>query len=107
MEDRITPYYLVLLSIGDNYALMDRYTEDHIRFVDTLISKSILFIGGDLFLSGGDDKNIPSGLTSAYLLKTKNKEEAINFMQQDPFIIHHILTPTLLQWNLIGMEDDD
>jgi uncharacterized protein YciI len=102
MEIQTTPYFLVLLEKSEQYSSLDDFTENHIAYIDALIEKDKIFIGGDLIADSKKSRLIFTNIESAYLLNVRTLEEATQIAQKEPFSKNNVYKPIIIQWNLIN-----
>lgn len=90
------PYFLVLLRIGPKYTEGPHYWDEHVRFIELMIDKNVVLLGGDL-------KNSFDNIEAAYLLYTQTQAEAEEWAARDPLVINNIYTARVLEWSLVGI----
>ena len=91
-------YVLVLLRPGPSVDAHDRWAEDHRKFVDSLIRRNLILLGGGL--TGAAD------LQAAYVLRAAGAEEAAAVAADDPFVRHGVVEPVPLPWELVGINPE-
>jgi uncharacterized protein YciI len=92
----IVPYFLVLLSPGENAAAAPKYYEAHIEFVDAMAAANIVLLGGDF-------EDAIDGATGAYLLHASSRAEAEAWAAKDPLISHGAYRARIVTWHLVGI----
>ena len=92
-------YVLVLLRAGDNVEEEPAHAEDHERFIDSLIERNLVLLGGGFAQPIGDS-------VAAYLLRCESVEAACTLVETDPYVANHVLRPELTEWELVGINPD-
>jgi uncharacterized protein YciI len=92
----VVPYFLVLLSPGENAAAAPNYFEAHIAFIDAMAAANIVLLGGE-FESAID------GATGAYLLRVSTRADAEAWAAKDPLISHGAYRARIVTWHLVGI----
>jgi uncharacterized protein YciI len=92
----VVPYFLVLLSPGENAAAAPRYFEAHVEHIDAMAADNIVLLGGEF-----DDAI--DGATAAYLLHTSSRAEAEAWAAKDPLVSHKACRARVVTWHLVGI----
>jgi uncharacterized protein YciI len=93
------PYVLVILRSGGNAADDQLHAPAHERFIDSLIKQNIVLLGG-AFAEAVNDAS------AAYVLRCSGIEEARAIVAEDPFVVHDVLRPECVEWELVGVNPD-
>ena len=83
------PYVLVILRRGGSADDERLHAEAHERFIDSLIERNLVLLGGG-FAEALDDAD------GAYLLRCGSLEEAREIADTDPYV----------EWELVGINPD-
>ena len=92
----VVPYFLVLLSPGENAAAAPNYYEAHVEHIDAMAAENIVLLGGEF------DHAI-DGATAAYLLHTVSRAEAEAWAAKDPLVSHGAYRARVITWHLVGI----
>ena len=93
------PYVLVILRGGANGENDQLHAPAHERFISTLIKQNVVLLGG-AFAEAVDDAY------AAYVLRCSGVEEARAIAAADPFVIHDVVRPECVLWELVGINPD-
>jgi uncharacterized protein YciI len=93
------PYVLVILRRGGNADDQRLHAHAHERFIDSLIERNLVLLGGG-FAEAVDD------LEAAYVLRCGGLEEAREIVATDPFVINDVARPEPVVWELVGINPD-
>jgi uncharacterized protein YciI len=93
------PYVLVILRGGENAGADELHARAHERFITGLIRRNVVLLGG-AFAEAIDD------VYAAYLLRCSGVEEARAIAAEDPFVIHEVVRPECVEWELVGINPD-
>jgi uncharacterized protein YciI len=93
------PYVLVILRRGGNADDERLHAEAHVRFIDSLIERNLVLLGGG-FAEAVDDAD------AAYVLRCGSVEEAREIVATDPFVINDVARPEPVVWELVGINPD-
>jgi uncharacterized protein YciI len=93
------PYVLVILRRGGNADDEQLHAEAHERFIDSLIERNLVLLGGG-FAEAVDDAH------GAYLLRCASLEEAREIAATDPYAVHDVVRPECVVWDLVGINPD-
>jgi len=93
------PYVLVILRRGENAGEERLHAEAHERFIDSLIERNLVLLGGG-FADAIDDAG------GAYLLRCGSVEEARELAATDPYVVHDVVRPECVVWELVGINPD-
>jgi uncharacterized protein YciI len=93
------PYVLVLLRRGANADDEPAHAEAHERFIDSLITRNLVLLGGG-FAEDVDDTE------GAYLLRCGSLEEAREIAGTDPYAVHNVVRQELVIWELVGINPE-
>jgi uncharacterized protein YciI len=93
------PYVLVILRRGGNADDERLHAEAHERFIDSLIERNLVLLGGG-FAEPIDDAD------AAYLLRCNGVEEARQIAATDPYVVHDVVRPEPVVWELVGINPD-
>jgi uncharacterized protein YciI len=93
------PYVLVILRGGANAENDQLHAPAHERFINTLIKQNVVLLGG-AFAEAVDDAY------AAYVLRCSGVEEARAIAAADPLVIHGVVRPECVLWELVGINPD-
>jgi uncharacterized protein YciI len=93
------PYVLVILRGGANADDDPLHAPAHNDFISSLIKRNLVLLGG-AFAEPVDDAY------AAYLLRCSGTEEARRIAADDPFVLHDVVRPECVEWELIGINPD-
>jgi uncharacterized protein YciI len=93
------PYVLVILRRGGNADDERLHAEAHEQFIDSLIERNLVLLGGG-FAESIDDAD------AAYLLRCSGVEEARRIAAADPYVVHDVVRPEPVVWELVGINPD-
>ncbi len=88
-------YFLVLLN--DTGATVEPPDGEHERFIEELIARNLILLGGD-FGEPADD-----GVVGAYVLATDSRAEALELAHQDPLVLAGARACSVVEWQLVGI----
>jgi len=91
-------YVVVFLRQGEN-AQDERHDEAHEAFIDSLISRHAILLGGPLGALLGD-------VDGAYVLRCGSLDEAREIASEDPLVVHGVSRAECLEWQLVGIDVD-
>jgi uncharacterized protein YciI len=92
----VVPYFLVLLSPGENAAEAPSYYEAHVEHIDDMAAQNIVLLGGEF------DQAI-AGATAAYLLHTSSRADPEAWAAKDPLVSHGAYRARVVTWHLVGI----
>jgi hypothetical protein len=87
-------YFLVLLT--DTGATIEPPDGDHERFIEELIARNLILLGGGF----GEPADAVVG---AYVLSTDTREEALALARQDPLVLAGARGCDVVEWQLVGI----
>jgi uncharacterized protein len=90
-------YFLVALADGPNAGEEQKHADAHVAFIDSLIERGLVFLGGDFSEPGG-------GIGAAYLLRCESLEEARSVAAEDPLAKHGVCRQEIAEWHLVGID---
>jgi hypothetical protein len=93
------PYVLVILRGGGNADDDQLHALAHERFISSLIKRNVVLLGG-AFAKAVDD------VYAAYLLRCSGVEEARGIVAEDPFVLHDVVRPECVEWQLVGVNPE-
>ena len=93
------PYVLVILRRGGSAGEERLHAEAHERFIDSLIERNLVLLGGG-FADAFDDAG------GAYVLRCGSVEEARELAATDPYVVHDVVRPECVVWELVGINPD-
>jgi uncharacterized protein YciI len=94
-----TPYALVLLREGPRFGQIDAYAQSHERFVDSLIRRNLILLGGAI--------EGPSPIAhAAYILRCDDLEQARALAADDPLVVHEIVRVEVFEWQLVAINPE-
>ena len=93
------PYVLVILRRGGSADDERLHAEEHERFIDSLIERNLVLLGGAFVEAVGD-------ADGAYLLHCGTLEEARELAGADPYAVHDVVRPQCVVWDLVGINPD-
>jgi hypothetical protein len=89
-------YVLVILRGGEEVGEEPLHSSEHERFIDSLIGDNAVLLGGP-FATSVDDAG------AAYVLRCRDVEEARAIAARDPLVIHGVVRPQFVEWELVGV----
>lgn len=92
-------YFLVVLKDGPASYDEPKHADAHVRFIDSLIERKLVFLGGDF----GPSVN---GIGAAYLLRCGSLDEARELAAADPYAVHGVCETETVEWHLVGIDPD-
>jgi hypothetical protein len=87
-------YFLVLLH---EPVSMPDVEVDHESFIDSLIKRNVILLGGSLPASP------EPGIWAAYVLSCASHGDALAIVASDPLVIHGLAVPTVTTWDLVAI----
>jgi uncharacterized protein YciI len=69
---------------------------DHEPFVDSLVARNLVLLGGDLVPSAG-------GAEAAYVLSCASLEDARKLVAEDPLVSSSSMRAEIVEWELVGV----
>ena len=93
------PYVLVILRRGGNADDERLHAKAHERFIDSLIERNLVLLGGAFAEPVGDAE-------AAYLLRCSGVEEARWIAAADPYVVHDVVRAECVVWELVGINPD-
>src|ERR671922_777420 len=93
------PYVLVILRGGENAEAEQLHAPAHEQFISSLIRQNIVLLGG-AFADAVDDAH------AAYVLRCSGVREARGIVAEDPFVVHDVVRPECVEWELVGVNPD-
>ena len=94
------PYVLVILRPGANADDKPLHEEAHERFIDSLIERNLVLLGG------GFAEATVGGADGAYLLRCGSLEEAHELVATDPYVSNDVARASPVVWELVGINTD-
>jgi uncharacterized protein YciI len=94
-----TAYVLVVLKPGENRDDYRHHASGHIEFVDNLIKRNRILLGG-AFATGAGYAD------AAYVLRASSIAAAQAIAAADPFVINGVCQLECFEWELIGINPD-
>ena len=92
-------YVLVLLMAGARAADEPLHAAAHERFIDSLIERNLVLLGGGFAEPIADS-------VGAYLLRCQTLDEARELVESDPYVANGVVQPELTQWELVGINPE-
>jgi uncharacterized protein YciI len=93
------PYVLVILRPGGNADDEPLHAEAHERFIDSLIERNLVLLGGGFAEAVGD-------ADGAYVLRCGSLEEARGLVATDPYVSNDVARASPVVWELVGINPD-
>jgi uncharacterized protein YciI len=93
------PYVLVILRGGENADADQVHAAEHEQFISSLIKRNAVLLGGS-FAEAIDDAY------AAYVLRCGGVEEARRIAAADPFVLHGVVRPECVEWELVGINPE-
>lgn len=90
---------LVLLAPNSPGSADGELEDDHVRFIDGLISQNRVVLGGDW-------KPPIAGFEAAYLLSCASLDEAREIAASDPLVRGRSMRFEVVEWELVGVDPD-
>lgn len=92
-------YVLVILRGGRNAKDEQLHAPAHERFISSLIKQNVVLLGG-AFAKAANDAH------AAYVLRCSGVGEARGIVSEDPFVVHDVVRPECVEWELVGVNPD-
>ena len=92
-------YVLVILREGEQVEQESSFAAEHERFIDSLIERNLVLLGGPFASPVGD-------ADAAYLLRCESVEEARAIAAGDPYARGRVVLPECVEWELVGINPD-
>jgi uncharacterized protein YciI len=92
----VVPYFLVLLSPGENAAAAPSYFDAHVEYIDAMAAANVVLLGGEFECA-------IDGATGGYLLHASSRAEAEAWAAKDPLIGHGAYRARIVAWHLVGI----
>ena len=92
-------YVLVVLRAGEALGDENVYAAEHERFVDSLIDRNVVLLGG-----GFAEPVADAG--AAYVLRCADVDEARRIAGRDPFVVHGVMRADVTEWRLVGINTE-
>ncbi|WP_156743575.1 YciI family protein [Occultella aeris] len=89
-------YFLVLLRPVPDASATEPPWQEHVHFIDEMVSHGAVLLGGDL------DPPV-AGARAAYLLHTSTRAEAEAWTGRDPLVRQGSYAPEVIEWSLVGI----
>lgn len=93
------PYVLVILRHGGKAENEQLHAPAHERFISSLIKQNVVLLGG-AFAKAVEDAH------AAYVLRCSGVDEALGIVAEDPFVVHDVVRPQCVAWELVGVNPD-
>jgi uncharacterized protein YciI len=90
-------YFLVALKDGPAEAEEPHHADAHVAFIDSLIERKLVFLGGDF-------SEPIDGVGAAYLLRCESLEKAREIAADDPYAVHGVCELEIVEWRLVGID---
>lgn len=90
---------LVILRGGANAHDDDVHAAAHNDFISSLISRNLVLMGGAFADAVGD-------AYAAYVLRCSGVDEARTIAGDDPFVLHDVVRPECVEWELVGVNPE-
>ena len=90
-------YVLVLLERGPNAGEEHLHEEAHEAFVDYLIERHAILLGGPFAEDVGD-------ADGAYVLRCDGIEDARSIAAGDPLVVNGVSRAVCVEWQLVGID---
>jgi uncharacterized protein YciI len=94
------PYVLVILRPGAKADDEPLHAESHERFIDSLIERNLVLLGGGFAEATVGDAD------GAYLLRCGSLEEARELVAADPYVSNDVARASSVVWELVGINPD-
>jgi uncharacterized protein YciI len=92
-------YVLVLLEHGPAAADEARHQAAHEAFIDSLIERHAILLGGSFAEDIGE-------ATGAYVLRCAGVEEARGISAGDPLVVNGVARARCVEWELVGIDTE-
>jgi hypothetical protein len=92
-------YVLVLLHDGENAGDETLHAEAHEHFIDGLIERHAVLLGGSFAPTFGD-------VGGAYVLCCGGLGDAQAIAAEDPLVAHRVVRAECVEWELVGIDPD-
>jgi hypothetical protein len=93
------PYVLVTLRPKGEVGQRDTDQAAHERFIDSLIERHLVLLGGDFARPVG-------GIDAAYLLRCAGLGEARALASEDPLVRGGVFEAEAVEWYLVGIDPE-
>jgi uncharacterized protein YciI len=90
-------YVLIALRPGREFDEARAYGEEHEPFIDSLIERSVVLLGGDFASPLGN-------VHAAYLLRCNDVDEGRAIAQSDPLVRGGVFEAEAVEWQLVGID---
>lgn len=90
---------LVLLAPSETHASVGGLDDAHVRFIDELITKKKVVLGGDW-------EPPVAGFDAGYLLSCSSLDEARKIAASDPLVRAKAMRFEVVEWQLVGFHPD-
>jgi uncharacterized protein YciI len=84
-------------SAGAHVAALEQHLAAHEAFVDSLIERHLVLLGGGL-------ADPVSDLHAAYVLRAPSLAAARALAADDPYFAHAVFEPVAVEWKLVGVD---
>ena len=74
-----------------------RHAEAHVAFIESLIERRLVFLGGDF-------SEPVDGIAAAYLLRCGSIQEASAIAAADPYSLHGVYDTETVEWLLVAID---
>jgi uncharacterized protein YciI len=85
------------LADGPNAGEESKHAGAHVEFIDSLIERRLVFLGGDFSKAVGE-------IGAAYLLRCDSLETAREIAAEDPYSISGVCRQEIVEWRLVGID---
>lgn len=92
-------YVLVFLEHGPAAADGARHQAAHEAFIDSLIERHAILLGGSFGEDVGD-------ATGAYVLRCTGVGEARSIAARDPLVVNGVVRARCVEWELVGIDTE-
>jgi uncharacterized protein YciI len=92
-------YVLVVLKAGERVGDEPLHTAEHERFIDWLIERNLVLLGGGFAQPIGDS-------AAGYVLRCESVDAARRLAESDPYVVHRVLQAELAEWALVGINPE-
>ena len=92
-------YVVVFLRRGENAQDEERHAAAHEAFIDSLIARHAILLGGPF-------GRLLDDVDGAYVLRCRSLDEAREIASGDPLVVHRASRAECIEWQLVGIDVD-
>jgi uncharacterized protein YciI len=92
-------YVVVFLRRGENAQDEERHAAAHEAFIDSLIARHAILLGGPF-------GRLLDDVDGAYVLPCRSLDDAREIASRDPLVVHRVSRAECIEWQLVGIDVD-